>query len=158
MLFRSVTGGLARTDPANANDTPSIAFLRAMARTRIQADAIGVRLQPPGGVEVPADPGNLALGDPGTIIANVDASFPNQGKGIWETGYAVSGATDPAVEDGGVTAFLNAALNPRFGPSIWNQLVDTAAAPGYGLYASASPLTPKQAWTTWTTIVPPPPG
>ena len=153
-----VTGGLARTDPANPSDTPSIAFLRALARTRVQADAIGMRLQPPSGVEAPADPGNLALSDPGTIIANVDAYFPNQGKGIWETGYGLSGAADPAVQVAGVTAFLNAALNPRFGPAIWSNLVDTAAAPGGGLFAAASPLTPpgKQAWTTWTTIVPPP--
>ena len=153
-----VTGGLARTDPANAADTPSIPFLRAMARTRIQADAIGVRLQPPTGVEGPADPGNLALGDPNGIVANVDALFPNQGKGIWATGYAVSGAADPAVQDAGVTAFLGAALNPRFGPSIWNNLVDTAGAPGFGLFAASTPLTPpgKQAWTTWTAIVPPP--
>ena len=150
------TGGLARTDPANAADTGSIAFLRAIARTRIQADAIGVRLQPPGGVEGPADPGNLALSDPNGIVANVDALFPNQGKGIWETGYALSGATDPAVEDAAVSAFLGAALNPRFGLSIWNNLVDTAGAPGYGLYATASPLAAKQAWTTWTTILPPP--
>lgn len=153
-----VTGGLARTDPASTVDTPSVAFLRAIARTRIQADAIGVRLQPPTGVEAPADAGNFALGDPGTIIATVDALFPNQGKGIWETGYAVSGATDPAVQDAGVAAFLGAALNPRFGPSIWSNLVDTAAAPGAGLFAAATPLTPpgKQAWTTWTTLVPPP--
>ena len=150
------TGGLARTDPANTADTPSITFLKAMARTRVQADAIGVRLQPPGGVEGPADAGNLALSDPNGIIANVDAYFPNQGKGIWETGYALSGAADPAVQDAGVAAFLGAALNARFGPSIWNNLVDTAGAPGYGLYSTASPLTPKQAWTTWTTILPPP--
>lgn len=147
-----ITGGLARTDPASTVDTPSIAFLRAMARTRIQADAIGVRLVPPGGVEVPADAGNLALSDPATIIANVDAYFPNQGKGIWETGYAVGSTASDLVPVAGVAAFKAAAANPRFGVSIWNTLVDTAAAPASGLYSASTPLdstTQKPAWHTW---------
>ncbi len=147
-----ITGGLARTDPASTVDTPSIAFLRAMARTRIQADAIGVRLVPPGGIEVPADAGNLALSDPATIIANVDAYFPNQGKGIWETGYAVGSTASDLAPVAGVAAFKTAAANPRFGVSIWNNLVDTAAAPTSGLYSASTPLdntTQKPAWHTW---------
>ena len=147
-----VTGGLARTDPASTVDTPSITFLRAMARTRIQADAIGVRLVPPGGVEVPADPTNLALSDPATIIANVDAYFPNQGKGIWETGYAIASSTTEAAPVAGVAAFKAAAANPRFGVSIWNNLVDTASAPANGLYSASSPLgatTAKPSLYTW---------
>lgn len=154
-----ITGGLARTDPASTVDTPSIAFLRAMARTRIQADAIGVRLVPAGGVETPADAGNLALSDPNTIVANVDAYFPNQGKGIWATGYGVPSTADPASQPAGVTAFLTAAANPRFGVAIWNNLIDTAAAPGAGLFSAIAPLdatTQKPAWSTWTTLVPPP--
>ncbi|MGI9187297.1 MAG: hypothetical protein ACR2J9_07230 [Gaiellales bacterium] len=147
-----ITGGLARTDPTSTVDTPSIAFLRSMARTRIQADAIGVRLVPPGGVEVPADAGNLALSDPATIIANVDAYFPNQGKGIWETGYAVASTPTDGAPIGGVSAFKAAAADPRFGVSIWNNLVDTAAAPTSGLYSASTPLdstTQKPAWHTW---------
>lgn len=149
-----ITGGLARTDPVSTTDTPSITFLRAMARTRIQADAIGLRLVPPGGVEVPADPGNLALSDPATIIANVDTYFPNQGKGIWATGYGASvSAADPAP----VNVFLGAALNPRFGVSIWNVLVDTPAAPVGGLYeAAVAPAvfgTPKAGYAAWVTAV-----
>ena len=147
-----ITGGLARTDPASASDTPSITFLRAMARTHIQADAIGMRLVPPGGVEVPADPTNLALSDPATIIANVDAYFPNQGKGIWETGYATSSTMADVTPVAGVSTFLAAAGNPRFGVSIWNNLVDTATAPSSGLYSASSPLdgtTQKPAWFTW---------
>mgnify|MGYP006268501197 CR=1 FL=1 len=147
-----ITGGLARTDPASTVDTPSIAFLRAMARTHIQADAIGVRLVPPGGVETPADPTNLALSDPATIIANVDAYFPNQGKGIWETGYAITNTTADVAPVAGVSSFLAAAANPRFGVSIWNNLVDTAAAPNNGLYSATTPLdgtTEKPAWHTW---------
>jgi hypothetical protein len=151
-----ITGGLARTDPASTTDTSSITFLRAMARTRIQADAIGVRLVPPGGIEVPADPTNLALSDPATIIANVDAYFPNQGKGIWETGYATSSTMADATPVAGVSTFLAAAGNPRFGVSIWNNLVDTATAPTSGLYSASSPLdstTQKPAWRTWVPSV-----
>ncbi|MGI9117679.1 MAG: hypothetical protein ACR2JV_08625 [Gaiellales bacterium] len=149
-----VTGGLARTDPASTVDTPSITFLRAMARTRIQADAIGMRLDPPGGVEAAPDPTNLWLGDPGTIIANVDAYFPNQGKGIWATGY---GASLSATDATPVTTFLNAALNPRFGVSIWDNLVDTAAAPTNGLYAAPTPPAafdaPKAGQAAWVAAV-----
>ena len=147
-----ITGGLARTDPANASDTPSVTFLRAMARTHIQADAIGIRLVPPGGVEVPADSSNLALSDPGTIIANVDAYFPNQGKGIWETGYATSSAVTDVAPIAGVSGFLAAAANARFGVSIWNNLVNTPSAPTSGLYSASVPLdgtTQKPAWHTW---------
>jgi hypothetical protein len=151
-----ITGGLARTDPASTVDTPSITFLRAMARTRIQADAIGMRLIPAGGVEVPADAANLALSDPNTIIANVDAYFPNQAKGIWETGYAANvDASDPTP----VSIFLGAALNPRFGVAIWNNLVDTATVPAGGLYAAAVPPavfgTPKAAQAAWVAAVAP---
>ena len=149
-----ITGGLARTDPASTVDTPSITFLRSMARTRIQADAIGMRLVPAGGVEAPADPANLALSDPGTIIANVDAYFPNQGKGVWVTGYTAGlSTTDPAP----VNVFLGAALNPRFGVSIWNNLVDTSTAPTNGLYeAAVAPAifgTPKAAQPAWVAAV-----
>jgi hypothetical protein len=147
-----ITGGLARTDPASTVDTPSIAFLRAMARTRIQADAIGVRLVPPGGVEVPADAGNLALGDPAGILATIDAYFPNQGRSVWQTGYAVNSGAADALPVGGVAAFLAAAANPRFGVSIWNTLVDTPSAPAAGLFPAATPLPPlvqKPAYLTW---------
>jgi hypothetical protein len=146
-----ITGGLARTDPASTTDTPSITFLRARARTRIQADAIGLRLVPPSGVEGPADAGNLALSDPATIIANVDAYFPNQGRSVWATGYAVNSAASDPVPVGGVSAFLAAAANPRFGVSIWNTLVDTPAAPAAGLFSGPvlDGSTRKPAYFTW---------
>lgn len=144
-----ISGGLARIDPASTVDTPPATFLKAMGRSRLQADAIGVRLQPPSGVETPAEAGNYALSDPNGIVAGVDAAFPGAAKAVWETGYGLSGATDPNVQNAGVATLLAAAANPRFGLAIWSSLVDTA---GVGLYSA--PWTAREpAWTTWTTTV-----
>jgi hypothetical protein len=73
---------------------------------------------------------------------------------VWVTGYAAGlSATDPAP----VNVFLGAALNPRFGVSIWNNLVDTASAPTNGLYgAAAAPAifgAPKAAQPAWVAAV-----
>jgi hypothetical protein len=52
---------------------------------------------------------------------------------------------------GGVSAFLAAAANPRFGVSIWNTLVDTPAAPAAGLFSGPvlDGSTRKPAYFTW---------
>ena len=68
------------------------------------------------------------------------------------TGYTAGlSTTDPAP----VNVFLSAALNPRFGVSIWNTLVDTPATPAAGLFPAVTPLPPLVAKPAYLTWVPP---
>ncbi len=160
-----VSGGLARTDPASTVDTPSITFLRGMARTRMAFDAVGLRLVPAGGIEALADSANLSITDANTIATTVDSYWPGLGKPIWLTGYGLpSGPSEagltPETQAAGVGSFLAAAANPRIGLAIWNSLAATSTAPSIGLLGVASApnttgsVTP--AWTMWITLVPPP--
>ena len=162
-----VSGGVARTAPASTTDTPPVAFLRAMARARVQLDAVGLRLSPPSGVEGAAEGGNLSATDIAAAIATVDAYWPGQSRALWLTGYgAASGPPEAgrsdATQQAAVGAFLAATQNPRVAVGVWDALQDTDGAPYAGLRAKlpAADQTgaPKPAWVTWTTLVPPPPG
>ena len=163
-----VTGGLARTDPTSTSDTPSLTFLRAMGRTRMAFDAIGLRLVPPNGLEGLSDPTNLSLTDSAGIVAAVDSYWPNAGTRIWLTGYGVlSGPAEAglsyATQSVGITSLLSASANPRIDVALWNSLANTTANP-YGGILLAPTVNPfvaptagaDPAWDTWTTIVPVP--
>lgn len=162
-----VSGGVARTDPATTTDTPPVAFLRAMARSRIGLDAIGLRLSPPTGIEAAAEAGNLSVTDIAGAVAAVDAYWPGQARALWLTGYGApsgppeTGRSD-ATQQAAVAAFLAAAQHARVTLGIWDALQDTEGAPYAGLRAKAPAASqtgaPKPAWSTWTTLVPPPPG
>ncbi len=160
-----VSGGVARTDPANTADTQPATFLRAMARARTGLDAIGLRLAPPSGVEGPAEAGNLAASDMNGAIAVIDAYWPDQGRAAWLTDYgAPSGPAEAGLSDAtqqaAVTAFLGATQHPRVAAGIWSALQDVEAAPFAGLRGRAPAAdqvgTAKPSWTTWTTLVTPP--
>jgi hypothetical protein len=162
-----VAGGVTRTDPASTTDTPPIAFLRAMARAKVALDAIGLRLSPPSGVEGLAEAGNLSATDVNGAVAVVDAYWPGQARALWLTGYdAPSGPAEAertdATQQAAVAAFLAATQNPRVAVGVWDALQDTDLAPYAGLRARAPAANqtgaPKPSWTTWTTLVPPPPG
>ena len=168
-----ISGGLARTDPASTTDTPPVTFLRSMSRTRMRFDVVGMRLVPPTGSEALSDPTNLSVTDSAGIVAAVDAYWPGAQKGVWLTGYGVpSGPAESglsgATQSTGITSFLTAAANPRFGLTIWNSLANTTAAPYGGILLAptvdpfVAPLAGTDpAWDTWTTILPvpvPPPA
>ena len=162
-----IAGGVARTDPASTTDTPPVAFLRAMARAKVALDAIGLRLSPPSGVEGVAEAGNLSASDISGAVAAVDAYWPAQGRALWLTGNgapsgpAEAGRSD-ATQQAAVAVFLAAAQHARVAVGVWDALQDTDAAPYAGLRGKAPAAgqtgVPKPSWTTWTTIVPPPPG
>jgi hypothetical protein len=147
-----VTGGLARTDTGSAIGTPSRVFLRAMGRTRIVADGIGVRLVPTADPDSGVAADNLTLDEPSEIVEAVDAAFPQHQMSIWESGYAAPSAAGDATPVPAVSTFLAAASSPRFAVSIWSSLIDGAEGAATGLFTRASSLdatTAKGAWTTW---------
>ena len=168
-----ISGGLARTDPASTTDTPPVTFLRSMSRTRMRFDVVGMRLVPPTGSEALSDPTNLSVTDSAGIVAAVDAYWPGAQKSVWLTGYGVpsgpaASGLSSATQSTGITSFLTAAANPRFGLTIWNSLANTTAAPYGGILLAptvdpfVAPLAGTDpAWDTWTTILPvpvPPPA
>lgn len=162
-----VSGGVARTDPASTTDTQPVPFLRALARAKATLDAVGLRLSPPGGVEGPTEAGNLSVSDVNGAVATVDAYWPGQARALWLTGYgapsgpAEAGRSD-ATQQAAVAAFLAATQNPRVAVGVWDALQDTDGAPYAGLRTTAPAAdqtgAAKPSWTTWTTLVPPPPG
>jgi hypothetical protein len=163
-----VSGGLARTDPANTTDTPPLTFLRSMSRTKMLFDAVGMRLAPPTGSEGLSDPTNLSITDSAGIVAAIDNYWPGSQKSVWLTGYGVpsgpaSTGLSTATQSVGITGFLTAAANPRVGLAIWNSLANTPAAPYWGilLAPTVDPFVEPTAgtdpaWDTWTTILPVP--
>ena len=163
-----ISGGLARTDPASTTDTPAGTFLRSMSRTRVAFDAVGMRLVPPTGSEAPSDPNNLSVSDSTGVVAAVDAYWPGAQKSVWLTGYGVpsgpaASGLNGATQSAGITSFLAAAANPRFGVAVWNSLANTTAAPYGGILLAptvdpfvAPPAGTDPAWDTWTTILPVP--
>lgn len=163
-----VSGGLARTDPASTIDTPPVTFLRSMSRTRMLFDVVGMRLVPPTGSEALSDPTNLSVTDSAGIVAAIDTYWPGAQKSVWLTGYGVpsgpaTSGLSGATQSTGISSFLTAGANPRFGLTIWNSLANTAAAP-YGGILLAPTVDPfvaptagnDPAWDTWTTILPVP--
>ena len=158
-----ITGGIARTDPAQATDTAALTFLRGMARTRLKPSAIGLRLSPQTGIEGPADASNLSITDSAMIVNAVDTYWPSANTGVWLTGYvapsgpATSGIT-PETQAAAVQAFLATTINPRFAAVVWDALKDTTVVPNAGLCSAATanlPCTAKPAWTVWIAALPP---
>lgn len=163
-----VSGGLARTDPASTSDTPPVTFLRSMSRTRMVFDAVGMRLVPPTGKESLSDPKNLSVTDSPGIVAAIDTYWPGAQKSAWLTGYGVpsgpaASGLSSTTQSSGITSFLAAAANPRFGLVVWNSLANTAGAPYGGILPEPTsdpfvvPIAGTDpAWDTWITILPMP--
>lgn len=76
-------------------------------------------------------------------------------------GPAEAGRSD-TTQQAAVAAFLAATQNPRVAVGVWDALQDTDGAPYAGLRAKAPTANQtgaaKPSRTTWTTLVPPPPG
>ncbi|MGA0121770.1 MAG: hypothetical protein ACO3KD_02010 [Gaiellales bacterium] len=160
-----ISGGVARTSPGSTIDTQPAAYLRALARSRVSLDAVGLRLAPPSGIEGPGDAGDLSVSDIDAVIAAIDAGWPDQGRSAWLTDYgAPSGPAEAGISDAtqqaAVAAFIAATRNARVAVGIWNALQDTDVAPFAGLRSRAPAADqvgpPKPSWTTWTTLLAPP--